>query len=130
MFKNQVDATTPNGKIKYKMYEKNAWSIEMGQNSPKVSLEALKFITDTVKTNHEARPYPGELINHPYFKVNLSEYLPLQELLVKADIDYKSYFSSSSSSKTQRIVFNTETPQKFYEFYSQVYKSAGVESFE
>ena len=121
MFKNQVDATTPNGKIKYKMYEKNTWSVEMGQGSPKISLEALKFIADTVKTDHEARPYPGDLINHPYFKVDLKEFPPLQDLLVKADIDYKSYFATSHSSKQQKIVFNTETPQKFYDFYKQVY---------
>ena len=38
MFRNQIDATTPNGKVKYKMYEKNTWSVGLGPGSPEISI--------------------------------------------------------------------------------------------
>jgi serine/threonine protein kinase len=38
MFRNQVDATTPNGKVKYKMYEKNMWTVGLGPGSPEISI--------------------------------------------------------------------------------------------
>ena len=131
MFRNQVDATTPNGKVKYKMYEKNMWSVGLGPGSPEISIESLKFISDLVRSDHEQRPFPQDLMKHPYFSVKLHEVEPLQSLLVKAEMDFKSFFSTSS----QRIQFNTEQPEQFEQFYKQVLQNAnkgqpGVEDVE
>ena len=72
------------------------WSVGLGPGSPEISIESLKFISDLVRSDHEQRPFPQDLMKHPYFSVKLHEVEPLQSLLVKAEMDFKSFFSTSS----------------------------------
>ena len=104
-------------KIKYTMYEKNNWTIKVGAKSPRITIEALRFISDTVRSDQEKRPYPKDLANHPYFRTDITEYESLQSLLVKASMDFNKYFS-----KSEEIVFNTEKPEEFDDFYEKVYQ--------
>ena len=43
------------------------WCISMSLD---YSIEALRFINETVQYDRERRPFPNKLLDHPYFKIN------------------------------------------------------------
>ena len=59
-------------------YRKDDWSIKLyhdtrpHENFKNISLEAVKFINDLVRFDYKERPTAFEVMDHPYFSLDLS----------------------------------------------------------
>ena len=60
-------------------YKKDEWAFKLyndskpEENFKNISLEAVKFINDLVRFDYKERPTALEVLDHPYFSLDLSE---------------------------------------------------------
>ena len=86
------------------------------------SIEALRFINETVQYDRERRPFPNKLIDHPYFKINQTKQkavnLRLDELKSAnlMCLQYSDYNNIEQEDQT-RLWFDAKDPTIFEELY-------------
>ena len=52
---------------------KKEWQVKVNpEKTAPCTLDALKFINDTVRANFLERPWPEDLIDHPYLSVDVN----------------------------------------------------------
>ena len=70
-----------------KRYYKEAWSLKLfngntpEENMHSMSLAAIKFINDLIRYDFQERPTSKEVLEHPYFKTDLSTAKQLKDVI-------------------------------------------------
>ena len=52
------------------------WTIPTSLN---YSIEAIRFLNEILRWNRDYRPFPDELMSHPYFKTNTDKLAKVKE---------------------------------------------------
>ena len=60
---------------------KDEWIIKVGEKDPMITLQALKFISDTVRADYKDRPWPESLIEHDYLHMDPMDLPSVQDLI-------------------------------------------------
>ena len=87
------------------------WSISIDLN---YSIEALRFLNEILQWNRENRPFPDQLVDHPYFETNIKELALVRNLV--SDLPKLTF----PCLKDRKLMFNTKDSSEFEEFYKNL----------
>ena len=87
------------------------------------SVEALRFLNETVVYDRERRPFPDRLADHPYFKCDLSHQVTVRERLSELArqeltcLNQPQGVPSPPSGSGRKLWFDAKDPSSFEELY-------------
>ena len=87
------------------------------------SVEALRFLNETVVYDRERRPFPDRLVDHPYFRCDLSHQATIRERLPElarqelACLNQPQGVPSPPSGSGRKLWFDAKDPSSFDELY-------------